>query len=102
MFARTRIKGSTDAGMFFGFFRAEDEGLPLPKGVPSPGWPQANTLGVVIDGPARIGWWFIPTCTAADRKLSRDKTGAVFLPTRAPRTFDFAYVPYPPSGRKYR
>lgn len=48
---------------------------------------------MVVDGPAGIGWWFIPICTAADRKLSRDKPGAVFLPTRAPRTFEFAYDP---------
>lgn len=87
---------STDAGMFFGFFRAADERREQPPNVPNgraTAWPQPNVLGVVIDGPANVGCYFNPTCTAADPKLSRDKAGHVFLPTRAPRTFDFDYDP---------
>ncbi len=89
------IEGSTDAGMFFGFFNKKDEQTVLKPtpGQGSPGWPQANTLGIVVDGPARIGWWFNPFVTAADRKLSKDRTGVVFLPTRESRTFDFNYDP---------
>jgi len=95
------IEGSTDAGMFFGFFRAEDEKRELPPNARdqiTPGWPQANTLGVVIDGPARIGWYFMPVCTAAQRDLSRNTSGHVFLPTRAHRTFDFDYDPLANNG----
>ncbi len=90
------LEGSTDAGMFFGFFRAEDEKRILPpdranKG--GTGWPQPNALGVVVDGPARIGWYFMPVCTAVTPELSRGTPGRVFLPTRAHRTFTFDYDP---------
>lgn len=93
-------EGSTDAGMFFGYFRAEDEKVTLPPNADSKasGWPQANTLGIVVDGPASIGWWFNPTVTAADRTLSKDRTGVVFLPTRTARTFEFAYDPAANNG----
>lgn len=90
------IEGSTDAGMFVGFFRAEDEKRVLPPNsrvTGATGWPQPNVLGVVVDGPARIGWWFIPTVTASDRKLSRKTDGTLFLPTRTQRTFAFDYDP---------
>lgn len=92
----TFIEGSTDAGMFFGFFRAEDEKRVLPPNdrvTGATGWPQPNVLGVVVDGPARVGWYFMPICTAATRELSRDTTGHVFLPTRTHRTFEFDYDP---------
>ncbi len=96
----TFIEGSTDAGMFFGFFRAEDEKRALPPNVPgkASGWPQPNTLGVVIDGPARIGWYFMPSCTAAERELFTKTEGHVFLPTRTHRTFDFDYDPQANKG----
>ncbi len=96
----TFIEGSTDAGMFFGFFRKEDEQAVLGPNKPgdASGWPQPNTLGVQVDGPARIGWWFIPVVTAADRKLSRKMDGTLFLPTRAHRTFDFVYDPQANKG----
>ncbi len=95
------LEGSTDAGMFIGFFRAEDEKRvlgPNNRVTGATGWPQPNVLGVVVDGPARIGWWFIPTVTAADRKLSRNTTGTLFLPTRAHRTFAFDYDPAANNG----
>jgi hypothetical protein len=89
------LEGGTDAGMFFGFFRAQDEKAVLPPNNPAAGgatgWPQPNTLGIVIDGPARIGWWFIANCTASERKQSKAVQGPVFLPTREPRAFDFNY-----------
>jgi len=95
----TFIEGSTDAGMFFGFFRAEDEKRVLPPNTTEvPGWPQPNVLGVVIDGPARIGWYFMPVCTAAKRELTRNHSGTVFLPTRTHRTFDFVYDPQANEG----
>jgi hypothetical protein len=95
----TFIEGSTDAGMFFGFFRAEDEKAALPpNGAIAPGWPQPNVLGVVIDGPAKVGWYFAPVCTAAKRELSVDKAGPVFLPTREHRTFEFIYDPQANNG----
>jgi len=87
--------------MFFGFFRAEDEKKVLPPNdrvTGATGWPQPNVLGVVIDGPARIGWWFMPVCTAADRKLFTKTDGHVFLPTRMHRTFDFNYDPQANAG----
>jgi hypothetical protein len=98
----TFIEGSTDAGMFFGFFRAEDEKRVLPPnntdGSGSSGWPQPNVLGVVVDGPARIGWYFAPTCTAVARSLSTNTMSTVFLPTRAHRTFTFDYDPQANQG----
>lgn len=90
-------EGSTDAGMFFGYFRAADQLRELPPNIPGakeiPGWPQPNVLGIVVDGPAKVGWYFTPTVAAADRHLFRDKTGVVFLPTRAHRTFNVDYDP---------
>jgi hypothetical protein len=89
-------EGATDAGMFFGYFRAEDQVRELPPNVSggyTPGWPQPNVLGVVVDGPARIGWWFIPYCAASIREQHADKTGHLFYPIRKPRTFDFVYDP---------
>lgn len=95
------IEGSTDAGMFFGFFRAQDEKRELPPNPVNghaPGWPQPNVLGIVVDGPAKIGWYFTPVCCAANEKLFRERTGHIFLPTRRHRTFDFAYDPKANNG----
>ncbi len=94
------IEGSTDAGMFFGFFRAEDEKRELPPNGAerAPGWPQPNTLGVVIDGPARVGWYFTAACTASKSVLFKETRGPVFLPTRVSRTFDFNYDPQANKG----
>ncbi|MEP6662709.1 MAG: hypothetical protein ABJC04_03495, partial [Verrucomicrobiota bacterium] len=94
------IEGATDAGMFFGFFRAEDEKRPLPPNGAehAPGWPQPNTLGVVIDGPARVGWFFIAACTAAKPEFTKENRGPVFLPTRTSRMFDFNYDPQANNG----
>ncbi len=93
-------EATADAGMYFGYFRKEDELRELGKNQPgnASGWPQPNTLGVVVDGPARIGWWFIPVVTAADRKLSGKTQDHVFLPTRKSRTFDFQYDPAANNG----
>jgi len=90
------MEGSTDAGMFFGFFRAEDEKRTLPPNIPGTGgsgWPQPNVLGMVVDGPSRVGWFFTSVCTAAERSLMGETRGHVFLPTRRPRTFQFDYDP---------
>jgi hypothetical protein len=90
------LEGSTDAGMFFGFFNSADEKVELPPNPPggqATGWPQPNVLGIVIDGPARIGWFVIPFCTPADKKLAKDVEGPVILPTRDHRTIDFVYDP---------
>ncbi|WP_428938596.1 hypothetical protein [Fontivita pretiosa] len=95
------IEGSTDAGMFFGYFSAEDEKKELPPNVPNSGgvaWPQPNTLGIVVDGPARIGWFFSPYCTAATRELSVRTEGPVFHPTRVSRRFEFVYDPSANNG----
>jgi hypothetical protein len=108
------LEGSTDAGMFFGFFNSAERNAVLAE-PRQPGWPQPNSLGVRIDGPARIGWRFIPWCTPAMpelagtvlasrpirvrvRRMSAVANGPVFLPTREPRTFDFTYDPEANNG----
>ena len=96
----TFIEGSTDAGMYFGFFRRgrEAELPPNTPGKGASGWPQPNVLGVVVDGPARVGWYFMPVCTAATRELYRSTPGRIFLPTRAQRIFTFDYDPRANNG----
>ncbi len=87
------IEGSTDAGMFFGFFNSADKKALLAQSLKQPtkkGWPQTNTLGIGLDsGRYRITAWCIP----ARQELSRKVEGPVFLPERDQRTFDFVYDP---------
>jgi hypothetical protein len=100
--------------MFFGFFNSAERNAVLAE-PRQPGWPQPNSLGIRIDGPARIGWQFTPWCIPAIpeladtvlasrpvrvrvRNLSAIARGPVFLPTREPRKFDFVYDPQANDG----
>jgi hypothetical protein len=84
------VDGSTDSGVFFGYFNARDYIQDLPAS--RPGMPLDNMMGVVVEGPTRIGFRFNALCSPKAKLASR-KDGPVFLPTARPHRFSFAYDP---------
>jgi len=80
-------KGATDAGMFFGYFNAKAEGPDAKDGKGGP------RLGITIDGPTRVGYYFSPTIKAGDAGGAKSVHGPVFLPTGQPHRFSFSYDP---------
>jgi len=71
--------GGTDAGMFFGCFNREQKIRPLRD--PREGAPLNDSLGIEIDGPTRIGYYFSALCSPT-RALASMAHGPVFLPDR--------------------
>jgi hypothetical protein len=89
------VNGATDAGMFFGYFNAgktmaelEDERA---------GMPLDDMLGLVVDGPTRVGYYFTALCSPK-REVVSDKHGPIILPTCEPHTFSFTYDPQANGG----
>jgi len=84
------IDGSTDSGVFFGYFNSGVYIQDLPAS--RAGMPLDNMMGVVVEGPTRVGYRFNALCSPWAELASR-KNGPVFLPTAQPHTFSFAYDP---------
>lgn len=84
------VNGTTDAGMFFGYFdpNAVKETISDPKG----GSPLRNQMGIVIDGPTRIGYYFSSLVSTMHKNASHS-TGPVYLPKAEPATFCCKYDP---------
>jgi hypothetical protein len=84
------VDGGTDAGMFFGYFNSGDYSRDIPAY--QSGMPLKNMVGIVVQGPTRIGYRFTALCSPTPEKASH-KNGPVFLPTGEQHEFSFTYDP---------
>jgi hypothetical protein len=84
------VEGGTDGGMFFGYFNAQDFLRDIPAS--QSGMPLNNMLGIVVEGPTRIGYRFTALCSPTPKAATR-QNGPVFLPTADPHRFSFSYDP---------
>lgn len=84
------IEGQPDSGVAFGYFDRRE----LMKEISdeSRGHPLAHSLGIVVEGPTRVGYYFSALC-APDRKTARQRHGPLLLPERQKHAFSFAYDP---------
>lgn len=84
------VDGGTDAGMFFGYFNSMDQLRDIPAS--QSGMPLKNMMGIVVEGPTRIGYRFTALCSPTPEMASL-KNGPVFLPTAGQHQFTFTYDP---------
>jgi len=84
------VDGGTDSGMFLGYFNSGDYLGEIPAS--QSGMPLKNMLGLVVEGPTRIGYRLASLCSPGPEKASH-KNGPVFLPTAEPHKFSFSYDP---------
>jgi hypothetical protein len=92
-------KGGSDAGMFFGYFRAKDQMIEIDKSQGGEaGAPLPNMMGFAIDGPTRIGYFFSTQLTPADKARTSFGQGPVFVPDGKRHHFTFRYDPAAANG----
>jgi hypothetical protein len=92
-------KGGSDAGMFFGYFRAKDQMIEIDKSQGGEaGAPLPNMMGFAIDGPTRIGYYFSTQLTPAERSRTSFGQGPVFVPDGKRHHFTFRYDPAAAKG----
>src|SRR5262249_44205168 len=84
------VNGGTDAGMFFGYFNKQEEQAKITD--EAAGSPLNDTMGIVVDGPTRIGYYFNAICSPKRTVASRVH-GPIFLPTGDRHTFSVNYDP---------
>ena len=84
------VDGGTDAGVFFGYFNSGDYSRDIPAFQSA--MPLKNMLGIVVEGPTRIGYRFTALCSPTPEKASH-QNGPVFLPTAEQHRFSFTYDP---------
>jgi hypothetical protein len=83
--------GATDAGAFFGYFNKKER-LGIFKNAED-GAPLPQTMGIVIDGPTRVGYYFSGQLTPADKKRVANIQGPIFVPDGRKHRFAFTYDP---------
>ncbi len=88
------VNGGTDAGMFFGYFSSREK---MKEIADEHGAPLNDSLGIDIDGPTRIGYYFTALCSPK-RTVASAKEGPVFLPTGERRSFRLSYDPEANNG----
>jgi hypothetical protein len=84
------VDGGTDAGMFLGYFNSLDYMRDIPDS--ESGMPLNNMMGIVVEGPTRIGYCFNVLCSPTPG-LKSHKNGPVFLPNAKQHKFIFTYDP---------
>ena len=87
-------EGGTDAAIYFGYFNAAQQKRTME---PTDRAFLSEALGVVVDGPTRIGYYFMPT-VAPKSGDARRVEGPIFLPTRDRHRFSVNYDPSANSG----
>jgi hypothetical protein len=87
--------GATDAGMFFGYFNAQSRKVTLTD--PKADAPTDGLLGIEVDGPTRIGYYFTLFCSPTAQTAKRVQ-GPIFHPTRERHKFSFDYDPSANNG----
>jgi hypothetical protein len=82
--------GNTDAGMFFGYFNAQSRKVTITD--PKADAPSDGLLGIEVDGPTRIGYYFTLHCSPTQATGKRVE-GPIFHPTGERHKFSFDYDP---------
>lgn len=90
------VEGSTDAGMFLGYFNAREKMAAFTDKYAAQFL--KSSMGVVIEGPTRVGYYASAQCTPT-RELNSLARGPVFLPTGERRRIAFNYDPRANGGR---
>jgi len=85
-------RGGTDGAMFFGFFNAEAQKVKLTDPRKRDGFPLDDMLGITVEGPTRVGYYFSAICSPTRPTFSRQQ-GPIYLPTGEPTHFSFDYNP---------
>jgi hypothetical protein len=79
----TMTEGAPDSGMLFGWYNSEQRG-----------WPTENFLGVVIEGPSRVGHYFRPYSGTSQQGVFQDSSdGPVIRPDQVEHTWTMEYLP---------
>lgn len=81
--------GGTDAGMFFGYFNSREK---MKEIADEHGAPLNDSLGIDVDGPTRVGYYFSAACSPK-RTVASNKEGPIFLPTGDRHPFRVSYDP---------
>ena len=82
------LQGASDAGVHIGWFRAGND--------PAADYtPHENVLGILLEGPSRVGHFFSPTYRSAAGEGQR-ADGPKILPDGKPHTWSLRYVPGEP------
>jgi hypothetical protein len=87
--------GGTDAGMFFGYFNRKEKMTEMKE--TESGAPMPQSMGLVIDGPTRIGYY----CSAqlsVTQPLTTNGAGPILVPDAKKRPFTFEYDPLAHEG----
>lgn len=78
----TMTEGAPDSGMLFGWFNSEERG-----------WPPQNFLGVVIEGPSRVGHYFRPYAATSTGAIRDAQDGPVLRPDQTSHDWSIEYDP---------
>lgn len=90
------LGAGSDSGVYFGWFDAAsrvakktEEGVETPK----------NLLGVMIEGPSRVGHYFRPACRTADGRGGPAESGPLIRPDGQVHQWAIRYAPTAAEGR---
>lgn len=86
-----------DSGVYIGWFNAASK--KKNKKTPDQQEPQQNLLGVLIEGPSRIGHYFGPIYRTADGTGNSDTTGPLIKPDGRAHKWSLHYRPEKAAGR---
>jgi hypothetical protein len=80
---------AVDSGLLLGWFNSYT----------AIGAPPANFVGVLVEGPSRIGHYFRPVLGASTDERAIAESGPIIHPDNKPRTWSIAYDPKANDGR---
>ena len=85
----------SDSAVYFGWFDAASKRVDLPAGA---GFPQKNFLGVMVEGPSRVGHYFRPAYGCSDGEGAFPDDGPVIRPDGQPHDWAIVYDPSAAGG----
>ncbi len=80
--------------MFFGYFNSKKK---MKKIAVEHGTPLDDSLGIEVDGPSRIGYYFTAVCSPK-RNVASHQDGPIILPTGERHSFRVSYDPKANNG----
>lgn len=89
------VEGQPDSGVGFGYFNQEEFTAKITD--EAAGHPLPGMLGIVIDGPTRVGYYFSGLISPT-RELATNAQGPKFEPERSKHVFQFTYDPEANAG----
>jgi len=86
----------SDSGIYLGWF---DSNSKTNKSKPDHEEPQRNLLAIHIEGPSRIGHYFLPVCRNADGQGAVVPSGPIIYPDGRVHQWSLRYLPQAAEGR---